>query len=216
MRRGVEHQPAPRRAQERQREVLSAADLARRLRELIAALDRRTPRIDSPVEPAIARDAAFLREQAVARLAEIAARTPAVPLDARSRGPRRTRTPKPTPFPAAPEDVAALSVQEFTFDPDELDGPRIPAIDGICRTFVDDANRALVWLIRFGALRTWFARPEVRARATSDARILRDAREVAASFPLNARWEFDSADFGRAVDGIAFRRARADVARKRR
>ena len=47
------------------------ADLARRLRELIAALDRRAPRIGDAAEPGIARDAAALRERAVDRLAEI-------------------------------------------------------------------------------------------------------------------------------------------------
>jgi len=52
--------------------ILSLSDLARRLRELITALDRRRPRVGDKGEPAIARDAAALREKAVNRLAEIA------------------------------------------------------------------------------------------------------------------------------------------------
>jgi hypothetical protein len=51
--------------------ALTLTDLARRLRELIIALDRRRPRAGDAGEPAIARDAADLREKAVNRLAEI-------------------------------------------------------------------------------------------------------------------------------------------------
>jgi hypothetical protein len=47
-------------------------ELTRALRELIAALDRRVPRVASVGEAAIARDAQLLRERAVKRLAEIA------------------------------------------------------------------------------------------------------------------------------------------------
>jgi hypothetical protein len=52
--------------------IISLTDLTRRLRELITALDRRRPRVGDKGEPAIARDAAALREKAVNRLAEIA------------------------------------------------------------------------------------------------------------------------------------------------
>lgn len=45
--------------------------VAHELRELIAALDRRTPRVEHAGEASIARDAAALREKAVKRLAEI-------------------------------------------------------------------------------------------------------------------------------------------------
>jgi hypothetical protein len=152
--------------------MVSPADLTRRLRELITALDRRTPRATSPERPG---------------------------------------TTTRTPFPAMPTDVAILTVQEFTFDLEELDGPRVPSMERICRTFMDDANRALVWWIRFGALQAWYASPDVMARATYDVRVVRDAREVAASFPLNHRWEFDSTAFSLAVDGIALRRARTAV-----
>jgi hypothetical protein len=171
-------------------------DVARRLREVIVALDRRAPRADDAAESAITRDAASLRAQAVARLAEIS-----------------MQTMNQTPFPATPADVAALTVQEFTFDLDEFDRHGIPSMERICRTFMDDANRALVWCIRFGALKAWRTSPDVIARSTSDLGTLRDACEVAASFPLNPLWEFDAADFGRALDGMALRRARAEDAR---
>jgi hypothetical protein len=191
--------------------VVSPADLARRLRELITALDRRTPRADNPTEAAIALDAAVLRAQALTRLAEVAPQTAAVPGGDPDRRTDRPGTASRTPFPAIPKDVAGLSVEEFTFDLDDLDGPRVPSMERICRTFMDDANRALVWWIRFVALQAWCASPEVMARMTSDARILRDAREVAASFPLNDRWEFDATAFGRTLDGIALKRAQTGV-----
>lgn len=96
-----------------------------------------------------------------------------------------------------------LTVQEFTFDLEELYAPRVPSMERICRTFMDDANRALVRWIRFGALQTWHTSPDVVGWTTSDARILRDAREVAASSPLNHQWESDTTAFSLAVDGIA-------------
>ncbi len=48
-------------------------DLGRELEELIAALDRRVPRVEQAGESEIARDAAALRERAVARLKELQA-----------------------------------------------------------------------------------------------------------------------------------------------
>jgi hypothetical protein len=45
--------------------------LAQELRELIAALDRRVPRVERASESAIARDAAVLRATAVSRLHEL-------------------------------------------------------------------------------------------------------------------------------------------------
>ncbi|MGE3510648.1 MAG: hypothetical protein AB7N65_17380 [Vicinamibacterales bacterium] len=51
--------------------AVTPADLVRRLRELIAALDRRAPRIASPSEATIVRDAAELRSRAVSRLEEL-------------------------------------------------------------------------------------------------------------------------------------------------
>jgi hypothetical protein len=47
-------------------------ELARELEELIAALDRRVPRVEQAGETSIARDAAALRAKAVRRLAELA------------------------------------------------------------------------------------------------------------------------------------------------
>jgi hypothetical protein len=48
-------------------------DVARRLLDLIDAIDDRAPRAERASEPTIARDAASLRERAVHRLAEVAA-----------------------------------------------------------------------------------------------------------------------------------------------
>lgn len=53
--------------------VVAAHDLARELHELIAALDRRVPRVERAGEEGIARDAAALREKAVQRLRELEA-----------------------------------------------------------------------------------------------------------------------------------------------
>jgi hypothetical protein len=52
--------------------AVTNSELARELRELIAALDRRVPRVEQAGEAAIARDAATLREKAMKRLAELA------------------------------------------------------------------------------------------------------------------------------------------------
>jgi hypothetical protein len=52
--------------------AVSECELARELEELIAAIDRRLPRLDWAGEAAIARDAAALRAKAVERLAELA------------------------------------------------------------------------------------------------------------------------------------------------
>jgi hypothetical protein len=52
--------------------AVSARELKRELEELIAALDRRVPRVERAGEAAIARDAAALRAKAVVRLAELA------------------------------------------------------------------------------------------------------------------------------------------------
>jgi hypothetical protein len=50
---------------------MAMTELARELEELIAALDRRVPRVEEAGEADIARDAAALRAKAVERLAEI-------------------------------------------------------------------------------------------------------------------------------------------------
>ena len=51
--------------------AVNARELTRELEELIAALDRRVPRVEQAGEAAIARDAAALRAKASARLAEL-------------------------------------------------------------------------------------------------------------------------------------------------
>ena len=51
--------------------AIARGELARELEELIAALDRRVPRVESAGEASIASDAAALREKAVRRLAEL-------------------------------------------------------------------------------------------------------------------------------------------------
>ena len=109
--------------------ALTLTDLARRLRELITALDRRRPRAGDAGEPAIARDAADLREKAVNRLAEIGdpatsatSPTSATDLPPDSGQLRAGDVMNRTAFPATPSDVAALTPQEFTFDLDHLEG----------------------------------------------------------------------------------------------
>jgi hypothetical protein len=52
--------------------AVNAQELMRELEELIAALDRRVPRVERAGEEAIARDAAALRKKALERLAELA------------------------------------------------------------------------------------------------------------------------------------------------
>jgi hypothetical protein len=111
-----------------------------------------------------------------------------------------------TAFPATPGEVAALTVQEFTFDLDELDGNRVPSMERVCRTFMDDANRALVWWIRFGALKAWCTGSEGMARLTSGTVTLRAACEVAATFPLGHCWEFEPDDFCAAIEAVTARR----------
>jgi len=66
--------------------AVTAYDLTRELEELIAALDRRVPRVEQAGEATIARDAAALRAKAVDRLAELAG-VPAVRAAHDRRGP---------------------------------------------------------------------------------------------------------------------------------
>ena len=51
--------------------ALNTGELARELEELIAALDRRVPRVEQAGEVSIAREAAALRARAVKRLREL-------------------------------------------------------------------------------------------------------------------------------------------------
>jgi hypothetical protein len=71
LRRDLERAPDAGRARRRQAVAVRTPALARELRELIAALDRRLPHVERAGEEAIARDAAALRARAEKRLAEI-------------------------------------------------------------------------------------------------------------------------------------------------
>ena len=51
--------------------AVNTGALARELEDLVAALDRRVPRVEQAGEVDIAREAAALRARAVARLAEL-------------------------------------------------------------------------------------------------------------------------------------------------
>ncbi len=51
--------------------AITRTEIARRLHEGIAALDRRAPRVGDAAEADIARDAASLRREAVNRLTEL-------------------------------------------------------------------------------------------------------------------------------------------------
>ena len=73
LRRRVEQLAQPRSAIWRQALAVKTGELERELHELIAALDRRVPRVEHAGEAAIARDAAALRDKAVRRLAELTA-----------------------------------------------------------------------------------------------------------------------------------------------
>lgn len=55
--------------------VTDAGEITRELEELIAALDRRVPRVEQAGETEIARAAAALRAKAVERLKELAQET---------------------------------------------------------------------------------------------------------------------------------------------
>lgn len=51
--------------------AVNTSELRRELEELVAALDRRVPRVEQAGEASIARDAATLRAKAMQRLAEL-------------------------------------------------------------------------------------------------------------------------------------------------
>lgn len=104
-----------------------------------------------------------------------------------------------TDFPTRPCEVAALTVSEFT---SELDLNATVSFDQVCRRFLHDANRALVWFIRFRALMTWRERGEIAMWLGASPSRVEDACEVAASFELNQDWEFDAEAFRSAVQSI--------------
>jgi hypothetical protein len=94
----------------------------------------------------------------------------------------------------------ALTVPEFT---SELDLSGSVSLDAICRRFVDDTNRALVWFIRFRALAAWCERPDVGAWLQAEPSHAQHAGQLAASFELNDDWEFDVEGFRAALDSVA-------------
>jgi|RhiMethySRZTD1v2_1073278.scaffolds.fasta_scaffold31943_5 hypothetical protein len=181
--------------------AVSAKELRRALDELIATLDRRLPRIDGVGESAIARDAGALRARAVTRLGQLAESPSVVPPAAGS-----VATPvvcgsiSPTPFPTRPSDVAALTASEFA---GALDLHASVSIDDVCQRFVDDANRALVWLIRFRALTAWCERTDTRPWLRAEPVRAERACAMAAGFVLNDNWEFDAGEFRSAVQSVA-------------
>jgi hypothetical protein len=110
-----------------------------------------------------------------------------------------------TMFPAKAIEVAGLTAQEFEFS---LEWSNAPSLDEICRRFAGDANRALVWVIRFRALEAWCARDGMRQWRNADSRTA--ICEVAASFELNDRWEFEPDAFCLAVDAAVRQRLRLE------
>jgi hypothetical protein len=105
-----------------------------------------------------------------------------------------------TPFPIGPSDVVALTVPEFAC---ELDVEASVSLDAICRRFHDDANRALVWFIRFRALTAWCERIDVAQWLRAEPSQAHRACQLAASFDLNEAWEFDGERFRLAVESVA-------------
>ena len=104
-----------------------------------------------------------------------------------------------TPFPATPCDVVTLSVREFT---SELGPEASVSLEAVCRRFLEDSNRAVVWFIRFQALKAWCGRRDVAQWLQLDPAHARHACELAASFDLNEAWEFDAVRFRAAVESI--------------
>jgi hypothetical protein len=110
-----------------------------------------------------------------------------------------------TPFPTRPGDVAPLTVREFTF---ALHLSDAPSFDVVCARFEDDANRALVWLLRFRALNALSDRADMTEWLSNHPRTSPAVCQVAATFELNDRWEFDKEAFCSAVDMTASKRSR--------
>lgn len=105
-----------------------------------------------------------------------------------------------TPYPLNPAQVAALTVPEF---PCELDAGGTASLDAVCRRFPQDANRALVWLIRFRALTAWYELAVMSAWLQAEPSHARRACELAASHELNDDWEFDAERFRSAIESVA-------------
>jgi hypothetical protein len=102
-----------------------------------------------------------------------------------------------TCFPLSPAEVATLTVAEFAF---RLDLDAAPSLDEICERFPLDANRALVWCIRYRALAAWRRADASLAWLNAHPGHLPHLAAVAASFALNDDWEFDCEAFRAAVE----------------
>jgi hypothetical protein len=105
-----------------------------------------------------------------------------------------------TPFPSRASEVVALTVPEFT---SELDLSAAGSFESVCGRFVEDANRALVWFIRYRALTAWCEQADMAAWLHVHPSYPRHACEVAASFSLNDDWQFDPETFRSAVESVA-------------
>ena len=103
------------------------------------------------------------------------------------------------PFPTVPSDVMALTVLEFARD---LNFDRSVSIETVCYRFVNDANRALVWFIRFRALTAWCERTEMVEWLSVEPKRTQCARDLAANFDLNTEWEFDPERFRSAIESM--------------
>ena len=110
-----------------------------------------------------------------------------------------------TDFPSQPRQVAPLAPDEFRFDTATI---AAPCLDEVCGRFPDDPNRALVWLIRLGALKTLRERTDMADWFGDAAHTSRDICEIAAKLELNDRWEFEAERFCSAVDAMVSRRSR--------
>jgi hypothetical protein len=160
--------------------AVRANQLRHALEELIAALDRRLPHVDEAGASAIAQDAGALRASAAKPVVRVIIR--------------------PTPFPTRPSDVAALAASEFACAPDLQASV---SIEDVCQRFVGDANRAVVWLIRFRALTAWCERTDTGPWLRAEPGRAERACAMAASFVLNEQWEFDAGEFRSAVQSVA-------------
>ena len=105
-----------------------------------------------------------------------------------------------TTLPTSPSDVEVLTVTEFTC---ELDLKESVSMDAVCRRFLNDLNRAVVWFIRFRALTRWCERTDTAPWLRSQPVHEQHACALAASFKLNEDWEFDAEQFRSAVESVA-------------
>jgi hypothetical protein len=93
--------------------------------------------------------------------------------------------------------VATLTVAERA---SVLELTQAVSLDAICHRFIGDANRALVWLIRFRALTAWCERADIADWLHAEPGFAGHACAVAAGFELNDQWEFDTERFRVAVE----------------